>query len=209
MVNCRIIIIPCNTSQTQDMVQPLLVSAKKDGNMLKVRVGDLIEQLKKPILEKVRNFMVSYFCHKIKSFIYIGSNQFSKTDILAEKIQKSGLGLDVVANQKKAAAQTVNGERNANDAEENLWDLLGEQTNEVVLKFREKAKSQDSDTLVSANAEEGKGSRREKERKIGEVVIKVCAWRRLYNEHRVTLEVAAEKVGISKKSLDDYFLQLK
>jgi hypothetical protein len=87
--------------------------------------------------------------------------------------------------------------------------LLGEQTNEVILKFREKAKGENTDTLMTGQNEAGKGSRREKERKIGEVVIKVSAWRRLYNNHRVTLETAAEKVGISKKSLDDYFLQLK
>jgi hypothetical protein len=52
----------------------------------------------------------------------------------------------------------------------------------------------------------GRGSRREKERKIGEVVIKVSQWRSLYYDKKVTLEAAAEKVGISKKSLDDYFL---
>jgi hypothetical protein len=68
-----------------------------------------------------------------------------------------------------------------------------------------------SDSLVFANSqpEGGRGSRREKERKIGEVVIKVANWRQLYNEQRVTLEMAADRVGISKKSLDDYFLQLK
>jgi len=37
-------------------------------------------------------------------------------------------------------------------------------------------------------------------------VIKVSQWRSLYNDKKVTLEMAAEKVGISKKSLDDYFL---
>lgn len=196
--------MPRNPAQAQELVQPILVSAKKDNGVLKVRVGDLVEQIKKPILEKVRNFMVSFFCHKIRSFIYIGSNLISKTDILADKIQKSGL--EVAAIAKKSNPQAANGEQNANDAVELLWDLLGDSSSEVVLKFREKAKSQDSDSLVIANAEDGKGSRREKERKIGEVVIKVCAWRRLYNEQRVTLEAAAEKVGISKKSLDDYFL---
>lgn len=63
--------------------------------------------------------------------------------------------------------------------------------------------------FTASKTDGGRGSRREKERKIGEVVMKVSAWRQLYNEQRVTLEMAAEKVGISKKSLDDYFLQLK
>lgn len=81
----------------------------------------------------------------------------------------------------------------------------------ITLKFREKAKGENNDTLVftAGQADNGRGSRREKERKIGEVVIKVSQWRSLYNDKKVTLEMAAEKVGISKKSLDDYFLQLK
>ena len=81
----------------------------------------------------------------------------------------------------------------------------------ITIKFQEKAKGENSDSLVFAAGLEdnGRGSRREKERKIGEVVIKVSQWRELYNDKKVTLEMAAEKVGISKKSLDDYFLQLK
>ncbi len=64
-----------------------------------------------------------------------------------------------------------------------------------------------------------KGSRRTKERKIGEVILAVKRWRELYTMgeklaegnqfHTLSLEDAATKVGISKKSLDDYFLQLK
>lgn len=81
----------------------------------------------------------------------------------------------------------------------------------VTLKFREKASGENTDSFQfqQGQGDLGKGSRREKERKIGEVVIKVSQWRQLYNDKKVTLEKAAEKVGISKKSLDDYFLQLK
>jgi hypothetical protein len=60
-------------------------------------------------------------------------------------------------------------------------------------------------------------SKRSKERKIGYIIEKVFLWRKLYNgfkdEHgnliKLTLEEAAEKVGISKKSLDDYLIQLR
>jgi predicted DNA-binding protein YlxM (UPF0122 family) len=52
---------------------------------------------------------------------------------------------------------------------------------------------------------------------VGYVVEKVAQWRRLYNgyydsnfkHHRMSLEEAAEKVGVSKKSLDDYLAQLR
>ena len=49
----------------------------------------------------------------------------------------------------------------------------------ITLKFREKAKGDSSDCLFFAigQPDGGRGSRREKERKIGEVVIKVSAWR--------------------------------
>ena len=62
-----------------------------------------------------------------------------------------------------------------------------------------------------------KSSRRTKERKIGYIIEKVSKWRKLYNGMpntkgevvKLTLEEASTKVGISKKSLDDYLLQLR
>ena len=89
----------------------------------------------------------------------------------------------------------------------------------IQLKFRERAKGEYSDALINGQAEMSKGSRRTKERKIGEVILAVKRWRELYTMgeklaegnqfHTLSLEDAATKVGISKKSLDDYFLQLK
>ena len=63
----------------------------------------------------------------------------------------------------------------------------------------------------------GNKTRRAKERKIGSVVKKVYIWRKLYTGFqdeqgrsiKLTLEEAAKKVGISKKSLDDYLIQLR
>ena len=62
-----------------------------------------------------------------------------------------------------------------------------------------------------------KTARRSKERKLAVIIEKVYMWRKLYNGYynekhefiRLTLEDAAAKVGISKKSLDDYLNQLK
>lgn len=59
--------------------------------------------------------------------------------------------------------------------------------------------------------------RRTKERKIGYIIKKVLKWRQLYNgvlnqsgsQTRCSLEESAQKVGISKKSLDDYLLQIR
>jgi hypothetical protein len=67
------------------------------------------------------------------------------------------------------------------------------------------------------NAHINEKSKRSKERKIGYIIEKVFLWRKLYNGFidesgnlvKLTLEEAAERVGISKKSLDDYLIQLR
>ena len=59
--------------------------------------------------------------------------------------------------------------------------------------------------------------KRTKERKIGYIIEKVNSWRKLYNGFydinnkftKYSLEDAAKIIGISKKSLDDYLLQLR
>lgn len=68
----------------------------------------------------------------------------------------------------------------------------------------------------------GQKSKRTKERTIQEIIEKVSTWRKLYNGviiknaktgefelQRWSLEDAAKKVKVSKKSLDDYLLQLR
>lgn len=60
-------------------------------------------------------------------------------------------------------------------------------------------------------------NKRNKERKITEIIEKVSQWRQLYTGTpgpdgqtvKYTLEEASAKVGIAKKTLDDYLLQLR
>lgn len=87
------------------------------------------------------------------------------------------------------------------------------------LKFRVPQRTDYVAADPSANFDErhGRANRRTKERKIGFIIEKVARWRNLYNgvstgrgeTVRMTLEEAALQVGISKKSLDDYLLQLR
>eukprot|EP00826_Nyctotherus_ovalis_P043927 TRINITY_DN468_c0_g1_i11.p1 TRINITY_DN468_c0_g1~~TRINITY_DN468_c0_g1_i11.p1 ORF type:complete len:157 (+),score=51.89 TRINITY_DN468_c0_g1_i11:425-895(+) len=64
---------------------------------------------------------------------------------------------------------------------------------------------------------EVKKCKRTKEKRISEVIAKVTEWRRLYtgttgpdgNTVKYSLDEAAALVGISKKTLDDYLLQLR
>ena len=58
---------------------------------------------------------------------------------------------------------------------------------------------------------------KKRERKIGYIIEKVYAWRKLYNGFKdeknnflkYSLDNAAEKIAVSKKSLDDYLLQIR
>jgi hypothetical protein len=71
--------------------------------------------------------------------------------------------------------------------------------------------------LSRNNSALDKKSKRTKERKIGYIIEKVNSWRKLYNGFydeggkfiKHSLDDAAKKIGISKKSLDDYLLQLR
>ena len=101
----------------------------------------------------------------------------------------------------------------------------------IKLKFRQIINKDNALRMENSNIDEDKNedksnesnpeleekSRRAKERKIGSVVKKVYMWRKLYTGFKddqgrfikLTLEEAAKKVGISKKSLDDYLIQLR
>jgi hypothetical protein len=74
----------------------------------------------------------------------------------------------------------------------------------------------DQDSSSTTN-EKGK-RKRHKERKIGEVLDLVLKWRKLYSGIRdprtgqivkLSLDEAAKRVGVAKKSLDDYLLQIR
>ena len=50
---------------------------------------------------------------------------------------------------------------------------------------------------------------RAKEATIGEIIKKVALWRWIYNKnYEFSFQDAAAKVGVAKKSLDDYLLQI-
>ena len=87
--------------------------------------------------------------------------------------------------------------------------------NTLRLKFKTGLRSEYCDnTRMDASS---KAQKRTKERKIGFIIEKVSLWRKLYNgmpDHtgkiiRYSLEEAANLVGVSKKSLDDYLSQLR
>lgn len=77
--------------------------------------------------------------------------------------------------------------------------------------------NEDDSSQKNLNIKSATKCRRTKERKIGYIIKKVLKWRQYYNgipgaggnPVRCSLEESAQKVGISKKSLDDYLLQIR
>ena len=90
-----------------------------------------------------------------------------------------------------------------------------EETQTLRLKFKTGLRSEYCDNTKSETG--SKAQKRTKERKIGFMIEKFSLWRNLYNgipDHtgktvRYSLEEAANLVGDSKKSLDDYLSQLR
>lgn len=89
---------------------------------------------------------------------------------------------------------------------------------QLVLKIRNPgAQPLGEDAKEPVVQEKKPHSRRNKERKIGEIIEKVNDWRTLYTgtvdgsgkSVKYSLDDAAKLVGIAKKTLDDYLLQLR
>ena len=89
--------------------------------------------------------------------------------------------------------------------------------NVPVEKAAKAASSEPAAVNPKSKPEKREHSRRNKERKIGDIIEKVGEWRALYagvtnsdgTLTKLNLEDAAHKIGIAKKTLDDYLLQLR
>ena len=83
-------------------------------------------------------------------------------------------------------------------------------------EFSEKKEEVEEDQKDKINYGQLSDSKK-RERKIGYIIEKVYAWRKLYNGYRddnnkfikYSLKEAAKKINVSKKSLDDYLLQIR
>lgn len=100
----------------------------------------------------------------------------------------------------------------SNDAEQASIPLADVQDDTVRLRCRKAIDPGESQAAKSCF-----GSKPVKERKISEIIKKVTKWRKLYtgtldadgNLVRYSSKEAASVIGIAKKTLDDYLLQLR
>eukprot|EP00343_Euplotes_focardii_P006466 CAMPEP_0205810818 /NCGR_PEP_ID=MMETSP0205-20121125/14981_1 /ASSEMBLY_ACC=CAM_ASM_000278 /TAXON_ID=36767 /ORGANISM="Euplotes focardii, Strain TN1" /LENGTH=166 /DNA_ID=CAMNT_0053089295 /DNA_START=110 /DNA_END=607 /DNA_ORIENTATION=+ len=145
---------------------------------------ELIQGIKKSVpgnLNDENEYMVSYYSNLKETFVYKG---------LYPKLDKGKK--DVFVNSQELIPN-------------------------LILKFRIKSIPLVDEVALNIKSRKDRENihRRTKERKIGDVVTKVIEWRKLYNSgdefegKKYSLDDAAKAVGMSKKSLDDYLLQIR
>jgi len=158
-----------------------------------VEIFDIIEELLNSGVKNIDNAGISFYEPELKAFVYCGIIPNLKNISIPLKLLDSTTGVNEI---------TIRARFIPPKAEKLKMELIEEE--------HEHTEENNSSTL-------GKKSRRSKERKLGFIIEKVFLWRKLFNGYfdekkgfvKLTLEDAAQKVGISKKSLDDYLNQLK
>ena len=163
-----------------EIIPSLTVPSLSDGRIL---LNDIASQLKN-LGYPVTGALISIYINKVEDYVFIGAEPLDQNYYLDPKdVDMSCIKLKIVSYiEDKLVKKT----------EKQLFDRKD--------TFNKKSKD-----------------KRTKERRIGFIVEKVNAWRKLYNgfynengEHtRYSLDQAAKMIDISKKSLDDYLLQLR
>jgi hypothetical protein len=191
LIQCTVMVI---YSFSQITFTSIIPSHKKGENY--IILNEIITQLEKEI--PLDNFQISYYNENQKEYILIG---------------KYPLNLD------KEILIEYNSTKIIND---NIFIKLRlrqifDRENLLKMEFVEGENDNGEEAIQKFEIGENNKTKRAKERKIGYIIRKVYMWRKMYSGFidergrriKLTLEEAADKVGISKKSLDDYLIQLR
>ncbi len=191
LIQCTVMVI---YSFSQITFTSIIPSHKKGENY--ITLNEIISQLEKEI--PLDNFQISYYNENQKEYILIG---------------KYPLNLD------KEILIEYNSTKIIND---NIFIKLRlrqifDRENLLKMEFVEGENDNGEEAIQKFEIGENNKTKRAKERKIGYIIRKVYMWRKMYSGFidergrriKLTLEEAADKVGISKKSLDDYLIQLR
>jgi len=184
-------------------------SSNIENNNYQIKLFDLCKSLKIlgfPITGSMINIYdfflndyILYGCDPIDHNIYINN----ENNILNNKFIKIKI-INFI--DKKLIIGNVNRNEELKELDEDDEDYDEDSDNSEIKIINTKENNNNNNNIT-----------RRRERRIGYVVEKVLAWRRLYNgfynengEHtKYDLEKAAKILGISKKSLDDYLLQIR
>ena len=177
----------------------------KNNNSFKIRLYDLCNSLK--ILGyPMGGSMINIYLNDASDYVFYGPEPIDHNICInSSELGKGNLIKIKIINYLDKKMLNVN----------NKTDEIKElDENDEESELNESNKGNGSENTVQ-NFFESEARRRE--RRIGYIIEKVHAWRKLYNgfynengEHtRYSLDTAAELLGISKKSLDDYLLQIR
>ena len=177
----------------------------KNNNSFKIRLYDLCNSLK--ILGyPMGGSMINIYLNEASDYVFYGPEPIDHNICInSSELGKGNLIKIKIINYLDKKMLNVN---NKTDEMKELDE------NDEESELNESNKGNGSENTVQ-NFFESEARRRE--RRIGYIIEKVHAWRKLYNgfynengEHtRYSLDTAAELLGISKKSLDDYLLQIR
>ena len=158
----------------------------------------IINYIQKRMLDGYNNSIINtYFRKPIKKVL---PSLEVKTKIFTPSMTNLEYYADGSDNEEESSFFSSNISYNNNKDDNNIIDKDDENgENKKKLKFGKMSDSQ------------------KRERKIGYIIEKVYAWRKLYNGYKdernnyykYSLDNAAEKINVSKKSLDDYLLQIR
>ena len=177
----------------------------KNNNSFKIRLYDLCNSLK--ILGyPMGGSMINIYLNEASDYVFYGPEPIDHNICInSSELGKGNLIKIKIINYLDKKMLNVN----------NKTDEIKElDENDEESELNESNKGNGSENTVQ-NFFESEARRRE--RRIGYIIEKVHAWRKLYNgfynengEHtRYSLDTAAELLGISKKSLDYYLLQIR
>jgi hypothetical protein len=188
VVDVIIIFLP---KHDKEFIPNVRVALKDNGDL------DLCELLKslKAMTFPVERNMISYYSYSGDMYVYCGNDPIPPNSVIpAREVATNGQTRQVTIRIRQIQSSFPM-------APEPIFD-------------KESIKVENPES----NAAGAPKQKRTKERKIGEILDKVLQWRRLYTgvidpqtgyTVKMSLEEAAQRVAISKKSLDDYLLQIR
>ena len=157
-----------------------------------------------------RIYSGSYTCPLKEQASILGRGRDDINDILTPSIRDLNILFSVYSLSEDMYVYIGKYNQNIESAIIRLSDI---EHHNILVKCRRPEKKN-----AIANSKSFQSHSRTKERLIGSIINKVNEWRQLYKYgkvqpdhtiHRYSLEQAAQEVGVSKKSLDDYLLQLR
>ncbi len=201
-----------------ELVTGIQVTQNKDNQIKFEEVVSGLRMLGYP----VTGSLISIYCSKIDDFIYLGAEPLDANLVLDcsefQNLYLLRIKMTAFIEEKILVKQTSFGQiLEENENVNNSLAALNNVNSNKNSQMQGKTNLDNSSGLAKEDKKVLNVNKRTKERKIGFIIEKVNTWRKYYNGYydekgnftKFSLDEAAKKIDISKKSLDDYLLQLR